>query len=76
MPIRIFTIPFSEETQTFHDDLVQQFCANKRIHRIETRFFLRNSHPFWTVAIQYGTILSEDRALSVTTKGDQNVLRR
>ncbi len=24
MPIRIFTIPFSEETQTFHEDLVQQ----------------------------------------------------
>ncbi|MBK8923197.1 MAG: hypothetical protein IPM81_17090 [Saprospirales bacterium] len=51
MPIRIFTIPFNEETQTFHDDLVMQFCVNKRVHKIETRFFTRNHQPFWTVAI-------------------------
>ena len=35
MPVRIFTIPFSEESQTFHDDLVYQFCLNKRIHRVQ-----------------------------------------
>ena len=28
MPIRIFTLPFNEETQTFHDDIVSQFCLN------------------------------------------------
>jgi len=58
MPIRIFTLAFSEETQSFHDDLVQQFCVNKRVHRIETKFFVRQGQPFWTVAIQYGIILS------------------
>jgi len=63
MPIRIFTIPFNEETQTFHDDLVQQFCVNKRVHKIETRFFTRNHCPFWTVAVHFGQILSEERAL-------------
>lgn len=61
MPIRIFTIPFDEATQTFHDDIVQQFCLNKRIHRIETRFFNKNSQPFWTIAIHYGVILEEER---------------
>ena len=61
MPIRIFTIPFNEETQTFHDDLVQQFCVNKRVHKIDTRFFMRNNQPFWTVAIHYGAILSEEK---------------
>ncbi len=62
MPIRIFTIPFSEETQTFHDDLLAKFCTNKRIHKIETKFFTRNGLPFWTVAVQYGHILSEEKA--------------
>ena len=61
MPLRIFTIPFSEETQTFHDDLIIQFCTNKRVHKIETRFFVRNSMPYWTVAIHYGQILAEEK---------------
>jgi superfamily II DNA helicase RecQ len=66
MPLRIFTLPFNEETQTFHDDLVQQFCINKRVHKIETKFFTRNDQPFWTVAIQYGQILSEEKNIRVT----------
>jgi len=66
MPIRIFTIPFNEETQTFHDDLVQQFCVNKRIHKIETRFFSKNHQPFWTVAVHFGQILSEETAIRVS----------
>ena len=66
LPIRIFTIPFNEETQTFHDDLVQQFCVNKRVHKIETRFFTRNHQPFWTVAIQFGQILSEEKNIRVS----------
>ena len=66
MPIRIFTIPFNEETQKFHDDLVAQFCVNKRVHKIETRFFTRNHQPFWTVAIHYGQILSEEKNVRVT----------
>ena len=66
MPVKIFTIPFNEETQTFHDDLVQQFCVNKRVHKIETKFFSRNHQPFWTVAIQYGQILSEEKNIRIT----------
>lgn len=61
MPIRIFTVPFNEETQSFQDDVIQQFCVNKRIHRIETKFFTKNNFPFWTVAIHYGVILEEER---------------
>ncbi len=66
MPVRIFTIPFDETTQTFHDDLVQQFCVNKRVHKIETMFFVRNHQPFWTVAVQFGQILSEENNIRVT----------
>lgn len=65
MPIRIFTIPFNEETQSFHDDLVMQFCVNKRVHKIETKFFTRNHQPFWTVAIHYGQILFDEKNLRI-----------
>ncbi len=64
MPIRIFTVPFNEATQTFHDDLVQQFCVNKRVHKIETRFFTKNGHPFWTVAVHYGVILENEERMA------------
>ena len=63
MPIRIFTLPFNEETQTFHDDVVAQFCLNKRIHKIDSRFFTRNHQPFWTVAVHYGQILAEEKVV-------------
>lgn len=66
MPIRIFTIPFDEATQTFHDDLLGQFCLNKRVHRIETKFFTRNHCPFWTVAIHYGQILELEKSVRST----------
>jgi superfamily II DNA helicase RecQ len=66
MPVKIFTIPFHEETRTFHDDLVEQFCVNKRVHKIDTRFFTRNHQPFWTVAVHYGQILSEEKNLRIT----------
>lgn len=71
MPIRIFTLPFLEETQTFHDDLVHQFCQNKRIHKIETKFFTRNGQPFWTVAVHYGMILSEEKPSQSGGKTDK-----
>ncbi|HRD82545.1 MAG TPA: hypothetical protein PLL53_17420, partial [Saprospiraceae bacterium] len=61
MPIRLFTIPFSEESQSFHDELILQFCTNKRIHKIETNFFTRHGLPYWTVAVHYGQILSEEK---------------
>jgi superfamily II DNA helicase RecQ len=70
MPIRIFTIPFNEETQTFHDDLVQQFCVNKRIHKIQTKFFERNNCPFWTVVIFYGQILNDEIHLLESKKSN------
>jgi len=75
MPVRIFTIPFDETTQSFHDDLVTQFCVNKRIHKIDTMFFTRNHQPFWTVAIHYGQILFEEKNVKISgTPGPEHVL--
>ncbi len=72
MPIRIFTIPFSEEGQTFYDDLLHQFCLNKRIHRIQTKFFTKDNQPFWTVAVHYGVILEEERKTQNPSQRDSN----
>jgi ATP-dependent DNA helicase RecQ len=59
MPIRILTLPFSGEGEVFQDDPVQQFCVNKRVNRMETRFFCHSGRPYWTVAIHYDALLPE-----------------
>ncbi len=74
MPIRIFTLPFNEETQTFHDDIVSQFCLNKRVHKIESKFFTRNHQPFWTIAVYYGQILLEEKTAGDKAESPENRL--
>ncbi|MFN0213180.1 MAG: HRDC domain-containing protein [Saprospiraceae bacterium] len=59
MPVRILTLPFSGEGEVFQDDPVQQFCVNKRVNRMETRFFCHSGRPYWTVAIHYDVLLPE-----------------
>lgn len=61
MALKIFTICFSEASKSFHDDLVEKFCLNKRVHDIDTNFFVHGGVPYWTIAIQYETVLVEDK---------------
>lgn len=57
MQIKIFTLPFDEKTEGFADELVDQFCRNKKIYRIETHFFRQSGNAFWSVAVHYDTVL-------------------
>lgn len=50
------TLPFSGDTEMFHDDPVAQFCSNKRVNRVETRFFCHAGRPYWTIAIHYDAL--------------------
>lgn len=59
MQLKIITIPFSEATQLFHDDLVEQFCCNKHIYKMDVQFFVYSGVPYWSIALQYATILPE-----------------
>lgn len=51
MEVRIFTLPFDEISQGFPDEIIAEFCLNKKVHSIQTQFFLNEGHPYWSVAV-------------------------
>lgn len=59
MQLKIITVPFSEATQLFHDELVEQFCINKHIYKMDVQFFVVSGIPYWTVALQFTPIVPE-----------------
>ncbi len=59
MKIKLLTIPFEENTEGFDDGLINNFCLNKRVHKIETEFFWGNNKTYWTVAIIYDETLKK-----------------
>ena len=62
MQIRIFTLSFDELSEGFPDEIVTEFCLNKKVHRLDTQFFLQDGRAFWTVAIHYEIVLKgEDK---------------
>ncbi|NRB53734.1 MAG: HRDC domain-containing protein [Saprospiraceae bacterium] len=62
MEIRIFTLPFDEVSEGFPDEIISQFCANKKVHKMEAHFFQQDGRHFWSVAIQYEIVLKgEDK---------------
>jgi len=62
MELRIFTLPFDEVSEGFPDEIVVQFCQNKKVHRLEVHFFEQDGRHFWSVAIQYEIVLKgEDK---------------
>lgn len=59
MPIRIMTIPFDPDKELFDEEELNQFLLNKRIKKMRAEFFYMDSHPYWTVFIEYETRLSD-----------------
>ena len=39
MDLRIFTLPFDPILEGFPDELIKDFCLNKKIHKLESQFF-------------------------------------
>lgn len=56
MQIRIFTLAFDEKTESFDDELIREFCQNKKVHRIETHFFRQEGQAYWSVAVHYDVV--------------------
>lgn len=73
MKIRVFTLPFDEEQERFPDELVEQFCANKKVDKINSKFFEKGHKTYWSVAIHYETLPSKsfNRQLKDLDEGQQ-----
>ncbi len=59
--IKIFTIPFSKEHETFFDDDLNQFLLNKKVETIKAEFFKCREHFYWTIFVDYNPLIQEKR---------------
>jgi superfamily II DNA helicase RecQ len=59
MAIRLFTISFDPKQGGFHDEEVNKFLLNKQVKTVRPEFFHVNGHPFWTMYIEYETVLPD-----------------
>ena len=66
MPYEIVTIPFDSVTKTFHADDLNKFYLNKKVLNIKTAFLRDEKNIYWTVFIEYETILQHP---SIEPKG-------
>ena len=64
--LKIFTIKYSEKSESFPDSAMSGFLADKEVLRWESNFFERKGEFFWTVLVEY-------RASSVPVQVKQGV---
>lgn len=53
-------MPFETDTEGFPDQVISEFCSNKKVLRIKSEFFQREGKPFWSVAVHYEVVLPPD----------------
>ena len=61
MSVRIFTIPFDPDNEIFPDEAISKFLLSKRLIRLEPEFFQTNGKAYWTIFVEYETIIGEER---------------
>ena len=62
MAIRIFTIPFDPEREIFQEEDLSRFLLNKRVKRLTPKFFQLDGHVYWTVCVEYESVVSVDES--------------
>jgi len=79
MSFRIITIPFNQEQGMFHEEELNKFLLNKTLKQYRTEFFKSNEQAYWTVFIEYETILNDhvkiNNSFNETEKTLQQKLR-
>ena len=56
--IKIITLPFETEDQSFNDEALQRFVAGKTIKGLHPEFFQLDGQAYWTVWIEYEPLIS------------------
>jgi len=78
MHLKIFTLAFDERIQGFDDEVVNKFCANKKIIEIKTQYFNHAERIYWSINVIYTTTLDkeekEKKGIVVLTEIEQKLL--
>ncbi len=67
---KIITIPFNNNTETFSDEILTNFTINKRVKRYSIEFFLAEGKPYWTVFLEYDTVLEDNTESEISELSD------
>ena len=67
---KIITIPFNNNTETFSDEILTNFTINKRVKHQSIEFFLAEGKPYWTVFLEYDTILEDNTESEISGLSD------
>jgi superfamily II DNA helicase RecQ len=57
LSFEIMTVPFNSDTSIFNCDDLNRFCLNKRVISHKSEFFNVNGKAFWSVFLEYDTLL-------------------
>ncbi|MCD4678711.1 MAG: HRDC domain-containing protein [Desulfobacula sp.] len=57
MTIKIFTMPFSQDTAGFFEEELNNFMLKKNIKIIQPAFFESGSERYWSVFVEYENII-------------------
>lgn len=76
MHLRIFTLPFDELSEGFPDEVISEFCLNKKVHKVQTKFFQHDGRPFWSVAVQYEMVVKGEEKLRELNEGQKLLFDR
>lgn len=71
MEVRIFTLPFDETSEGFPDEIVTEFCRNKRVLQVASKFFMFEGRPFWSVAVHYEVVVRGEEKLRELDEAQQ-----
>jgi len=67
--LKIFTLKYEEISETFNDSILSNFLSDKEILQWESHFFDRKNEYFWTILVEYRTIIpSQTDPISKTVK--------
>ena len=66
--LKIFTITFEDNVESFNDSILTNFLADKEVIKWESHFFERKNDYFWTVIIEYTAVSPSSRSVSGKTE--------
>lgn len=76
MPYKVIIIPYDESKEIFLDEDFNNFCLNKKIKLLKAEFFKNNEKPYWSVFIEYQSILEETEKVKDLSEAESLLLQR
>lgn len=77
MLLRIFTLPFDPVVESFPDEIVTEFCLNKRVHKLESQFFQQEGKAYWSVSVHYDIVAKgEDKTRALLDENEKVLYER